>query len=134
MQRAASFCALFVAVLFAAPAMAQTPTRAVVVSERQNGSMIEMTRGQRLVVRLTTRSGTGYSWAPLPVADGILRLAKSETRRNNDRPGSAATQIFTFVPAAAGTADVEFDYRRPWLKDKPAARSFRLRAVVRDAP
>jgi predicted secreted protein len=49
-------------------------------------------------------------------------------------PGAAAAQIFTFVPVGAGTTDVEFNYRRPWLKDQPPARTYKIRVVVRDTP
>ena len=49
-------------------------------------------------------------------------------------PGAPATQIFTFVPVAPGTTDVEFSYRRPWLKDQPPARTYKIRVIVRDAP
>jgi inhibitor of cysteine peptidase len=122
------------ALLALAPAQAQGPTRAVVVTELQNGTTVELSRGQRLVVRLATRSGTGFSWAPVAPANGVLRLAKSETRRGPSMPGAPAAQIFTFVPVGPGTADVEFNYRRPWLKDQPPARSYKLRVVVRDAP
>jgi inhibitor of cysteine peptidase len=125
--------AIIVAVLAAAPALAQGPTRAVIVAERQNGTTVELSRGQRLVVRLATRAGTGFSWAPTAPTGGVLRLAKSETGRPS-MPGAAAAQIFTFVPVAPGTADVEFSYRRPWLKDRPPARIYKLRVIVRDAP
>ena len=126
--------AIVIAMLAVAPALAQGPTRAVIVAEPQNGTTVELSRGQRLVVRLATRSGTGFSWAPVAPVSGVLRLAKSETRRGPSMPGAAAAQIFTFVPLAPGRTDVEFSYRRPWLKDRPAARVYKLHVVVRDAP
>ncbi len=134
MRAALPISAMVAALLALAPAQAQGPTRAVVVTELQNGTTVELSRGQRLVVRLATRSGTGFSWAPVAPTNGVLRLAKSETRRGPSMPGAPAAQIFTFVPVGPGTADVEFNYRRPWLKDQPPARSYKLRAVVRDAP
>ena len=134
MRVALPVIAIFVALLAAAPAMAQGPTRAVIVAERQNGTTVELSRGQRLVVRLATRAGTGFSWTPAAPTDGVLRLAKSETRRGPSMPGAAAAQIFTFVPVSPGTSDIEFSYRRPWLKDQPPARTYKLRVVVHDAP
>ena len=134
MRAALPVGAIVAAMLAFAPALAQGPTRAVVVSELQNGTTVELSRGQRLVVRLDTRSGTGFSWAPAGPSNGVLRLAKSETRRGPSMPGAPAAQIFTFVPVGPGTADIEFNYRRPWLKDQPPARTYRLRVVVRDAP
>ena len=133
MRAALPISAIVVAMLAAAPAPAQNSTQAVMVAEPQNGTTIELSRGQRLVVRLATRSGTGFSWAAVAPTNGVLRLAKSETRRGPSMPGAAAAQIFTFVPVGAGTADVEFSYRRPWLKDRPPARSYKLRVIVRDA-
>ena len=126
--------AIVVAMWAVVPAMAQGPTRAVIVTERQSGTTVELSRGQRLVVRLATRAGMGFSWAPAAPSDGVLRLAKSETRRGLSMPGAAAAQIFTFVPVDPGTADLKFSYRRPWLKDQPPARIYKLRVVVRDAP
>ena len=135
MRAALPISALVAAMLAITPALAQSPTRAVVVSERQNGTTVELSRGQRLVVRLATRAGTGFSWAPAAApTDDVLRLAKSETRRGPSMPGALAAQIFTFVPVGPGTADVEFSYRRPWLKDRPPVRTYKLRVVVRDAP
>ncbi len=126
--------AIVAAMLAAAPALAQDPTRAVIVAERQNGTTVELSRGRRLVVRLATRAGTGYSWTPVAPANDVLRLAKSEIRRGPSMPGALATQIFTFFPVAPGTTDVEFSYRRPWLKDQPPARTYKIRVIVRDAP
>jgi predicted secreted protein len=134
MRIALPIIAIVAAMLAFAPALAQGPTRAGVVAEEQNGTTVELSRGQRLVVRLATRAGTGFSWAPAAPTNGVLRLAKSETRRGPSMPGAPAAQIFTFVPTAAGTADVEFTYRRPWLKDQPPARIYKLRVVVRDIP
>jgi inhibitor of cysteine peptidase len=134
MRTALPISAIVAAILAITPALAQGPTRAVVVTEKQNGTTVELSRGQRLVVQLATRSGTGFSWAPAAPTDGVLRLAKSETRRGPSMPGAPATQIFTFVPVAPGTADVEFHYRRPWLKNQPPARTYKLRVIVRDAP
>lgn len=128
------FVAMLVAALAVAPALAQGPTRAVVVAERQNGTTVELSRGQRLVVRLATRAGTGFSWAPAAPTNGVLRLVKSETRWGPSMPGAASAQIFTFVPVGPGTADIEFSYRRPWLKDRPPARTYKLRVIVRDLP
>lgn len=134
MRVALPISAILMAVLAVTPALAQGPTRAVFVAERQNGTTVELSRDQRLVVRLATRAGTGFSWAPAAPANGVLRLAKSETRRGPSMPGAAVAQIFTFVPAGPGTADVDFSYRRPWLKDRPPARTYKLRVIVRDAP
>jgi len=134
MRVALPISAIVAAMLAVAPALAQGPTRAVIVAEPQNGTTVELSRGQRLVVRLATRSGTGYSWAPAAATTGVLRLAKSETRRGPSMPGAPAAQIFTFVPLGPGTADVEFHYQRPWLKNQPPARTYKLRVIVRDAP
>ena len=134
MRVALPISAIVVAMLAITPALAQGPTRAVIVTEQQSGTTVELSRGQRLVVRLATRAGTGFSWAPVAPNDGVLRLAKSETRRGPSMPGAPAAQIFTFVPVGPGTADVEFSYRRPWLKDRPATRIYKLRVIVRDAP
>lgn len=134
MRVALPVCAIVAAMLAVAPAPAQGPTRAVVVAERQNGTTVELSRGQRLVVRLQERAGTGYSWALAKPINGPLRMTKAETRRGENIPGAAATQIFTFVPTAGGVGEIELTYRRPWLKDKPPARTYRLRVIVHDTP
>jgi predicted secreted protein len=110
--------AIVAALLALAPAQAQGPTRAVVVTELQNGTTVELSRGQRLVVRLATRSGTGFSWAPVAPANGVLRLAKSETRRGPSMPGAPTAQIFTLVPVVPAPR-CRVHYRRPWLGDQP---------------
>jgi predicted secreted protein len=122
MRAALPISAIVLAKLAVAPALAQGQERAVIVAERQNGTPVELSRDQRLVVQLAMRAGTRFSWTPAAApADGVLRLAKSETKWGPSMLGAAAAQIFTFVPLGPGTADVEFSYRRPWLKHRPPA-------------
>jgi predicted secreted protein len=109
--------------------------RVVAVNENQNGSTIEITRAQKLEIRLPVQGGTGFSWDLTRAPSASIRLASSKILPGTAgaRPGGAQTQLLVFAPTAAGSDDIELGYRRPWEKASAPARSFVLHVVVRDA-
>jgi len=46
-------------------------------------------------------------------------------------PGASGHQIFRFSAEASGTGTVEMRYGRPWEKDTPPAKVFRILLIVR---
>jgi inhibitor of cysteine peptidase len=58
--------------------------------------------------------------APL-VFEKSQHLADS---RNEGVAGSGGTQIFQFAADVSGSAKITLEYRRPWEKDAPPAKTF----------
>jgi predicted secreted protein len=107
--------------------------RVVAVTENQNGSTVEITRAQKLEVRLPVQGGTGFSWELTRAPGAAVRLASSKVLPGSAgaRPGGAQIQVLVFAPTAAGADDIELGYRRPWEKASAPARTFVVHVVVR---
>ena len=71
-----------------------------------------------------------------PFGAGQRRVAPGQVGNpaRAEHAGCTCCPDIHLIPVGPGTADIEFNYRRPWLKDQPPARSYKLRVVVRDAP
>jgi inhibitor of cysteine peptidase len=106
--------------------------RDVTLTETQNGSTVEMSKDQRLEIRLPVQGGTGFSWE-LMRTSAPVRLLNSTTRPapSGNLPGGPQIEVFVFEPTAAGSGDIELGYRRPWEKDSQPARRFVAHIVVR---
>jgi inhibitor of cysteine peptidase len=105
----------------------------VVLTETQNGSTIEMSKNQRLEIRLPVQGGAGFSWGLARAPSAPVRFINSATEPvpGGNIPGGPQTEIFKFEPTAAGSGDIELGYRRPWEKDTQPARTFVVHVVVR---
>jgi inhibitor of cysteine peptidase len=106
------------------------PALVKTLTETDNGAAVTLTLKSRLTVRLPAQTGTGYSWTP-KAGSSLLHLVKSYMQTPAHMlPGRTETQIFVFTPSAAGTDELELDYRRPWEKGVAPAKVFRFTATV----
>jgi len=131
---------MFVAVVFfgcvanreaaAAPATAADP---ITITEKDAGKSFSMAIGQALYARLASNPSTGYQWNVQGSA-APLELVKSDFARNpqgSNAPGASGTQQLQFTAKAAGTVSLTFEYRRPWEKDVPPAKTVTVTIVVK---
>ena len=126
--RATRLLVLLIALLFAAQADASM----VFVSQDENGRDFTLERGDALEISLPVTSGTGYTWRAEPVAGGIVsQVGDPEIRRDSATPGATGHQIFHFARGAVGSGTLEMRYLRPWEKDKPPAKVFKINLTVR---
>ena len=101
-----------------------------ILTQKDNGAAVTLTLKSRLMIRLPTQPGTGFSWTP-KAASSLLRLVKTyEETPPHMLPGGIETKVFVFTPVASGTDQLELDYRRPWEHGGPPAKVFRLSATV----
>ena len=103
------------------------------VGEKDNGTTVDLTQDETLVVKLPGNPTTGYSWAvigdPSP-----LKLVKSTTQRSANSKtmaGAPSVQEFRFRADAAGIVSLTLHYRRPWEHDAPPAKTYTLRVQIR---
>ena len=104
----------------------------VTLTEGQNGASAEISKNQKLHIRLPVQGGTGFSWqiTRAPSAPGRLLNSDTQPAGPGNRPGGPATQLFVFEPTGPGAGAIELGYRRPWEKDVAPARTFAVHVVV----
>ena len=106
------------------------PAPVKILTQKDNGAAVTVTLKSRLMIRLPTQAGTGFSWT-LKATNSLLRLVRRyEEAPPQMLPGGTETEVFVFAPIASGTDQLELDYRRPWEHGVPPAKVFRLTVTV----
>jgi inhibitor of cysteine peptidase len=105
----------------------------VVLTDRDNGTDVDLAANQLLIVKLNSNPSTGYAWSivgdPSP-----LKLQKTSFRKNTSRSGAVGNSgisTFQLSAGAAGMATVTFVYRRSWEYNMPPMKTFTVRVNVR---
>ncbi len=99
------------------------------VRAQNSGCVVSLKTGDTLIVELDANPSTGYSWTETHKGDPVLKLQKTEHRKNPAGPavGAAGTDVWTFAGVGTGKQRLSFQYRRPWEKDAPRRRRFGIR-------
>ncbi|HEY4231396.1 MAG TPA: protease inhibitor I42 family protein [Thermoanaerobaculia bacterium] len=103
-----------------------TRRRGLLLEEPDSGSIIYLTQGDALSVRLPANPSTGFTWSVAANAPSVLapggdpRFEPPPT----PRPGAGGFQTLEFRVAAGGAAFLQLVYRRPSEKDAPPARTW----------
>jgi len=104
----------------------------VAVTEADNGRELTLSRGDMLEVSLPATSGTGYTWQPAPIADPLAKpVGDMKFKTDHEMPGATGHQIFRYSVDESGNGSIELRYIRPWEKDTPPAKVFKLLLIVR---
>ena len=106
----------------------------VTVTSVAGDQRVELRRGQELIVTLDANPTTGYRWeivdgAPAalePVGEGHYAPAPVPC----GRVGSGGTMTWRFRAVGPASGTLRLEYRRPWEKDSPPARTFNCAVVV----
>jgi inhibitor of cysteine peptidase len=103
---------------------AKDKDKAVTVTDKEDKGKVTVPKGGALVVKLPITTGTGYTWVVAKKAEQ-LKPAGQPTVEKPDKPvpGAKTTQVFRFDAAAAGTSELTLEYKRPFEKDKPPAKT-----------
>lgn len=107
------------------------------LDESFDGRTVTVRVGERIELALAENASTGYRWSARPARS----LASSPALREIDEtfaapgqrsgmPGAPGIRRFCFEAVTAGSADLEFEYRRAWQPSAQAARTFHLRVEV----
>lgn len=109
--------------------------RAIALAEAESGKAIEVSPGERVIVRLAANHTTGYRWSLLTSgAEALTRLAAGEYAEEfgaNGKAGAGGTESWYFQAARSGEEQLRFEYRRPWEENVPAAKSAHFTVRVR---
>jgi inhibitor of cysteine peptidase len=106
--------------------------KAVTVTDKDNDTKVKLPKGQTLLVKLPMQAGTGFLWEVAKVnKDHLKQQGKYETEKPDKKVvGGKVSQVYRFKAEAAGTSDLELHYKRPFEKDKPPAKTFKITVVV----
>jgi predicted secreted protein len=115
----------------AAPVVPANPR--VQLDQAADGSSVQLTRGQELVVELPSNRTTGYDWYLSGALPSQLTTA-SDTYETTSEPGvvgAGGTHVFTYTVAAAGSGTLKLVYVRPWETGVRPAKTFAVTITVR---
>jgi inhibitor of cysteine peptidase len=106
------------------------------VGAQDNGSRIEVEKGQTLVVTLDSNPTTGYSWEVVEGQGTILQQqgeAQFQPSNAGDQQlvGAGGAETFRFEAAGAGEVTLKLIYHRPWEKGVEPLETFSVQVVVR---
>jgi len=105
----------------------------ITVVTEQTGGDVSLKMGGELEVHLGANHTTGYSWVAAPMANPVLVSLGKTTYQENPAGGKAGvggTEIWRFKAVKAGKQALQFDYRRPWEKSAPAAKTVTFQVTV----
>ncbi len=102
-----------------------------VISEDMNGQTVTVKAGETFTIKLSGNPTTEYGWKLAEVDASILKQAE-DAGYKPDMPitGSGGTYTYKFTAQTAGTTTLNFDYVRPWEKDKPPYKTFSITIEV----
>lgn len=135
----ARFNAALLLVVLAACAAPERPVpdvarREVTLLAIHDGSRVEIGRDQALVVRLSLPITNDYAWSLVEFTPGALAApgaSKFERQaRDSNFNDAGGAEVWHFVPAAAGSATLKFEYRHVRAID-PSPKTVSFAVTVR---
>jgi inhibitor of cysteine peptidase len=97
-----------------------------------NGTAIEVTKGQFTVITLEANPTTGYTWEVTePLDEQVLRqVGEIAFVPESELLGAPGVQIVTFGAVGAGEATIKLVYHRPWETDVEPLDTFTVPVTV----
>jgi inhibitor of cysteine peptidase len=107
-------------------------TVTVTVKAKDKEGKVKLARGETLEVRLPSNRTTGFSWQLAKYdKDKLKSQGKPEYERpKKPLPGAGSVEVFRFTAEAAGKSELELVYKRPFEKDKPPAKTYKLTVEI----
>jgi predicted secreted protein len=107
--------------------------KARVLTDKDNDAKIKVIKGSMLVVKLEATPTAGYTWQIVKNNPEHLTLqGKSQIiPAKKGVVGGKATQVFRFkAEGPAFASELELVYRRPFEKDKPPEKTFKVQVEI----
>jgi inhibitor of cysteine peptidase len=105
------------------------------VNEDDDGTNIELEKGQILAATLESNPTTGYSWEVAENQETVLQqMGDSEFKPEDTSErsvGSGGCEIFRFKAISAGQITLKLVYRRPWEEGIEPVTTFSLNVAVK---
>jgi len=105
----------------------------VQLTAADNGSEIELKKGQALAINLEANPTTGYTWDVVEPHDGqvMQQVGEIEFKPESDLIGAGGVQIIRFEIVNAGRAALKLVYHRPWETDVEPLKTFAIQVLAR---
>ena len=121
------------ALAFAVLAMI-TLGKTILCDESDDNTRVILNVGDTLSVRLKSNVTTGYSWNIAELPNTLHAVDSKAESGKSGRLGEGGFQFFTFNAATPGESTLKLNYFRPFEKDSPPAKTFRLSISVQPRP
>ncbi len=105
----------------------------IVVTEKDNNSLIELNKGGVLLVQLEHNPGTGYSWQVARNNGKLLELAgetSAPAAGGKVTMGGSEVETFRFQAVNKGTDIIELQCKRAWEKEKEPLKNFLITVKI----
>jgi len=102
----------------------------------ENETHIAVRQAGDFFIKIKSNPTTGYSWALLkPVDEKLLKFKgpkEEDEEEEIEQPliGQPTYEIFVLEALAPGKTLVELQYRRPWEKDVPPIKTYKIYIVI----
>jgi len=111
-------------------------SKLVSVDSSNNGSQVELKKGQTLVFTLESNPTTGYQWEVIECEESVLQQKgeaefKSSDTGNPPSSGKGGTETFRFDVQKKGNGILKLVYHRSWEKEVEPLKTFTLQVEVR---
>ena len=109
--------------------------KAITLVERDSGRVVDVDRGQTIIVRLSSNRSTGYRWIMGPAtAEGLTALGEP-VYTPRDAPkgavGREGVEAWSFLASQSGRYQLRLEFRRPWEPHAAPAKSLTYTITVR---
>jgi inhibitor of cysteine peptidase len=102
------------------------------VNKTQNGSSIELKKGDLLVITLEGNPTIGYQWEMLPNTDGVVELqGEPAYKSTGSLIGSGGVYQFTLKAIKTGSTSVDLKYYRSFEAGIPPIKTFSIGVEVK---
>jgi len=101
------------------------------VTESDNGKEIQMKKGDTICVKLRAQLGTGFGWYVEKSSPLLKQLGNPlQIQEKKGEPGSVEFQVYQFTAQGSGKGELELFYKRPWMKNVPPEKSFKVSVTI----
>ena len=112
-----------------ANSIAESPTTITVANVAHP---VTLRIGEKLVLNLESNPSTGYDWFLTATKNSVLSIrGKPAYKRTRSMPGAGGIESWNFLAVEAGAQTLKLEYRRPWEKNTPPAKTVIFHITVR---
>jgi len=125
-------CLILVVLITAALMLTACNGKTIKINADDNGTTIEMKKGETLVLSITGNPTTGYTWEIESVDQNILQSAgEADYKSDSMLIGSGGTYKFKFTALNPGSTPLKLKYWRSFDHDNPPVETFEVKIVVK---
>jgi inhibitor of cysteine peptidase len=105
--------------------------KGVTITDKADKGKVNLSKGSILTVKLAGNPTTGFQWVIAKNnKDELSPQGKSEYVRDGKAIGGGGHFVLKFKAEKACTSELELEYKRPFEKDKAAAKTFNVKVVI----